>query len=69
MGVTVSSHCVVSLRCEVSYSDEGEGGVAVNCEKNTIFPEHPVFNSKERNIFFFYKFSPLAERIVIENVA
>ena len=27
---------------KVSYSDEGERGVAVNCEKNTIFPEHPV---------------------------
>ena len=27
---------------KVSYSDVGEGGVAVNCEKNTIFPEHPV---------------------------
>ena len=29
-------------RYRVSYSDVGEGGVAVNCEKNTIFPEHPV---------------------------
>ena len=27
---------------EVSASDVGEGGVAVNCEKNTILPEHPV---------------------------
>ena len=27
---------------KVSYSDVGEGEVAVNCEKNTIFPEHPV---------------------------
>ena len=26
----------------VSYSDVGEGGVAVNCEQNTIFPEHPI---------------------------
>ena len=25
------------------YSDVGEGEVAVNCEKNTNFPEHPVF--------------------------
>ena len=25
-----------------TYSDVGEGGVTVNCEKNTIFPEHPV---------------------------
>ena len=23
---------------KVSYNDVGEGGVAVNCEKNTIFP-------------------------------
>ena len=30
---------------KVSYSDVGEGGVvAVNCGKNTIFPEHPVPN-------------------------
>ena len=27
---------------KVSYSDVGEGGVAVNCEKNAIFPKHPV---------------------------
>ena len=28
---------------KVSYGDVGDyGGVAVNCEKNTIFPEHPV---------------------------
>ena len=27
---------------KVSYSDVGEGGVAMNCEKNTFFPEHPV---------------------------
>ena len=26
---------------KVSYSDVGEGGVAVNCEKKTIFPEQP----------------------------
>ena len=43
MGVTVNSHCVGALK--VSYSDVGEGGVAVNCEKNTIFPEHPVLTS------------------------
>ena len=29
---------------KVSYSDVGEGGVALHCEKNTIFPEHPVLN-------------------------
>ena len=27
---------------KVSYSDVGEGGVAVNCERKTVFPEHPV---------------------------
>ena len=33
----------IALRAlKVSYSDVGEGGVGVNCEKNTIFPEHPV---------------------------
>ena len=31
---------------KVSYSNVGEGGVAVNCEKNTIFPEHPVYYYK-----------------------
>ena len=34
IGVTVHSHYVES--------DVGKGGVPVNCEKNTIFPEHPV---------------------------
>ena len=29
------------------YSDVGEGGVAVNCEKNTIFPEHPGLGGLE----------------------
>ena len=37
--MTIHSHCVESFK--VSYSDVGEGGVAVNCKK-TIFPEHPV---------------------------
>ena len=33
----------IALRAlKASYSDVGEGGVAVSCEKNTIFPEHPV---------------------------
>ena len=26
---------------KVTYSDVGEGGISVNCKKNTIFPEHP----------------------------
>ena len=34
-GVTVHSQCVESLK--VSYSDAGEGGVAVNCEKPQFF--------------------------------
>ena len=34
-GVTVHSHCVESS--EVSYTDVGEGGVAVNCEKTHFF--------------------------------
>ena len=38
--MTVNSHCVESF--EVSNSDVGERGVAVNCEKSTTFPEHPV---------------------------
>ena len=42
IGATVHSHCVESFdgllqRCR------REGGVAVNCEKITIFPEHPVY--------------------------
>ena len=41
IGMTVHLHSVESFegllqRCR------REGGVAVNCEKNTIFPEHPV---------------------------
>ena len=38
--MAVHSHCVRTLK--VSYSDVGKGRVAENCEKNTIFPEHPV---------------------------
>ena len=40
----VHSHCVESFQgdLKVSYSDEGEGGVAVNCEKKTFFSEYPV---------------------------
>ena len=40
IGVTVHSHCVESS--EGVLNDIGEGRVAVNCEKNTFFPEHPV---------------------------
>ena len=41
-----SGDCSLPLRAlKVSYSDSGEGGVAVNCEKNSIFPEHPVGSS------------------------
>ena len=36
MGVTVHSHCV-ERALQVSYSDVGEGGVAVNCEKTQFF--------------------------------
>ena len=35
------THTVLTA-LKLSYSDVGEGGVAVNCETNTIFPEHPV---------------------------
>ena len=35
IGVTVPSHCARALK--VSYSDVGEGGVAVNCEKIQFF--------------------------------
>ena len=41
--MTVHSHCVESF-------DVGERGVAVKCEKNTIFPEHPVHNISTRRI-------------------
>ena len=30
------------IALKVSYSDVGEGGVSVNCEKNITFPENPV---------------------------
>ena len=33
---------IVLRALKVSYSDESEGGVTVNCEENTIIPEHPV---------------------------
>ena len=39
--MTVHLHCVESFE-GLSYSDIGERGVEVNCEKNTIFNEHPV---------------------------
>ena len=43
IGVTVPSR--IALRAlKIFYSDVGEGGVAVNCEKNTIFAEHPVYS-------------------------
>ena len=38
---------------QVCYSDVGEGGVAVNCEKKTIFPEHPV--SSPLNVCVYVK--------------
>ena len=35
-------HTRIVLRAlKVSYSNVDEGGVAVNCEKNTIFLDHP----------------------------
>ena len=38
-----SDYTRIALRAlKVPYSDVGDGGVAVNCEKKTIFPEHPV---------------------------
>ena len=42
--MTGHSHCVECVESfeGLLYSDVGEGGVAVNCEKNTISPEHPV---------------------------
>ena len=36
---------IVLRALKVSYSYIGEGGVAMNCEKNTIFPEHPVIKT------------------------
>ena len=43
--MTVHSHCIESFE-GLLHSDEGEVGVAVNCEKNTIFPEHPYREHK-----------------------
>ena len=34
--------CIALRALKVSYSDVGEGGVAVNCEKTQFFSEHPV---------------------------
>ena len=38
------SDCTLAMRWELRrfYNDLGEGGVALNCGKHTIFPEHPV---------------------------
>ena len=44
IGVTVHSRCVESFK-GLLHSDIGEGGVAVNCEKNTISPKHPVYQA------------------------
>ena len=44
IGVTVLYTRIALRALKVSYSDVGEGGVVVNCEKNTIFPEHPVYD-------------------------
>ena len=41
MGVTVRSHCVENLL----HRYVGEGWVALDKEKNTIFPERPVLHS------------------------
>ena len=38
---------------KVSYSDVGEGRVALNCEKKTFFPEHPVKNINDFCYNFF----------------
>ena len=35
---------------KVSYSDVGEGGVPVNCEKKTIFPNTFKWNYKNANV-------------------
>ena len=40
---------------KVSYSDVGEGGVAVNCEKNTILPENSVL----KIVDYVVKINPL----------
>ena len=41
--MTVHSHCIDSFEGLLQRRrDVGGGGFAVNCEKNTIFNEHPV---------------------------
>ena len=41
----------IALRAlKVFYSDVGEGGDAVNCEKNTICNEHPVAHNHNLRI-------------------
>ena len=54
--MTVHSHCVESLALKVSLSDVGEGGVAVNCGKNTIFPEHPIVQPVGNENLVYVKF-------------
>ena len=56
IGVTVHSHCVESSE-GLSYSDLGEGGVAVYYKRKTIFPEHPEFSILMTcSIVFFRRF-------------
>ena len=50
--------CIALRALKVSYSDVGEGGFAVNCKKNTIFPEQPVHLSVS-NIICAKKYPPL----------
>ena len=38
----VNCYCTGLRALKVSYSDEGEGGVVVNCEKKHNFSEHSV---------------------------
>ena len=49
------SDCTLELRWELwrSLSDVGEGLVALNCEKNMIFPEYPVSISQ---LFYIHKY-------------
>ena len=53
--IEVTVHCIALSALKVSYSDVGEGGVAVNCEKSQLF-----LNTMYVNI---WKFQSMGQKI------
>ena len=54
----------IALRAlKVSYSDVGEGGIAVNCEKKQVFLNTLYMNNQGSKVFGCGYLSPVADRI------